>query len=188
MLFNLLYSYFINCNSVSFAESALYLISLANMPLSEALGLSNTTKLFNHFILFSTLSHRFCYWPFMLQGEWHQPWPEHFRAVLYNNSSFFIFVLICSLKDKWKSYCKVKWVQMTPTLSISSKKWRNVFGHSVATDPSCVKYYQKMASSKTNKARLRTILYYHSPILQPSQFIMLFLQGQVHCMDHCQQI
>lgn len=108
------------------------------MPLSEALGLSNTTKLFNHFILFSTLSHRFCYWPFMLQGEWHQPWPEHFRAVLYNNSSFFIFVLICSLKDKWKSYCKVKWVQMTPTLSISSKKWRNVFGHSVATDPSCV--------------------------------------------------
>lgn len=79
MLFNLLNSLFINCNSVSFAESVRYLISLANMPLSEALGLSNTTKLFNHLILLSTLSHRFCYWPFTLQGEWHQPWLEHFK-------------------------------------------------------------------------------------------------------------
>lgn len=122
-LFNLLYSHFINCNSVCFAESALYLISLANMPLSEALCLSNTTTLFNHLILFSTLSRRLSYWPLTLQGEWRQPWPEHFGEVQYNNCSFFICILVGFLKDK------VKWLEFNKNL----KKKASMSGYSTCS-------------------------------------------------------
>lgn len=66
VLLNLLYSGFKIHSSVSFAVSALYLISLANVPLSDELCLSTTT---NHLILFSTLSHTLTVDPSRFKGN-----------------------------------------------------------------------------------------------------------------------